>query len=368
MSRALIITGMHRSGTSLVANLFDKAGVQLGAQLLAADKANPFGFFEDIDFLKFHADALHTRGQTLFVTREFSFTPTAAETQRARELIAARVSQSLWGWKDPRTSLFLDFWQDLLPNARFLFVYRHPLDVLVSLARRGEVLGLDFMVALEAWYVYNAQLVRFARQHPDTTLVCSSYALVENIEQFNRMLAQKFGLSLALNAALRDEIYRAEHLHRIPRTPQADALLRQIHPDAWRMYDALQTVAPLREAEPALSQVEGAMPTPSVELDALCRFVAQLDSPLAASQRPALLTMLLALTAPEAIDRVVNVDAQRTNELEWQRRAWQQTAEERARALQDQTAWALPRLHYLETLERSPLVRALVRLGVLPRA
>jgi len=354
----LIITGMHRSGTSLVANLFDRAGVALGAQLLAADPTNPFGFFEDVEFLKFHADALQTRGQTLFVTREFSFAPTPAETQRARDLIAARESQSLWGWKDPRTSLFLDFWHERLPNAHFLLVYRHPLDVLVSLAQRGEVIGLDFMVALEAWYAYNASLVRFAQQHPATTLVCSSYAIVENIEQFNTALAQKFGLTLALNAALRDEIYHAEHLHRIPRTPQADALLRQIHPDAMTMYDALQRLAPLREDE--------ASSVPSVELDALCRFAAHLASPLPASQPRALLVMLLALTAPEAMEGVAPLGAQRMNELELERRAWQQTAEERARALQEQMTWALPRLCYLERLERSAFVRALVRLGLLP--
>ena len=47
---------------------------------------------------------------------------------------------------------------------------------------------------------------------------------------------------------------------------------------------------------------------------------------------------------------------------------WQQTAEERAAAIDKQTGWAEPHLKYLAALESNPFVRALMRLGLLPRA
>jgi len=43
----LILTGMHRSGTSLMASILQSAGVNVGKNLLEPDKRNPHGFFED---------------------------------------------------------------------------------------------------------------------------------------------------------------------------------------------------------------------------------------------------------------------------------------------------------------------------------
>lgn len=359
MSHVLIITGMHRSGTSLVASLLEHAGVNLGTELLAPKADNPFGYFEDVEFLKFHEDALLARGQNILVTRDFVFTPTAAQEKQARALIAARAARSLWGWKDPRTSLFLDFWHTLLPDAQFLFVYRHPFDVIVSLARREELVGFDFFNALDAGYVYNANLLNFARQHPESTLLCSSYAIVEQIEAFNTALAQTFALSLALNTETRDAIFRAEHLRRAPRTQESDALLHQIHPEALDLYDMLQAHAALKQ--------ETLLAAASPELTALSDFAAHLPAPWSEANRRAVLTSLVALTYPALYEQFAQTHVRQTRELEAQRRAWEQTAEARAELIREQTAWAEPRMKDLEALEANPLVRALTRLGLVRR-
>jgi len=359
MARVLIITGMHRSGTSLVASLFERAGIYLGARLLAPQADNPFGFFEDVEFVSFHEAALRARGQNILVPRAFILTPDAIEEQRARELIAARAAYALWGWKDPRTSLALDFWNALIPDARFLFVYRHPFDVILSLARRDEVVGFDFFNALDAWRAYNEPILKFARAHPDTTLLCNTYALLEQIELFQRALAQKFSLALELTAQTRDELYRAEHLRRAPRSLESDALLKQIHPDASALYDELQTNAMLRATE----TIQNASP----EISALAQFAARLPAPLNEANQRALLGALVALTDPALYTNFARAHVARTNELENQRRAWEQTAQERAQALETQTAWAAPRLNDLQQLESNAIVRALIRLGIAPR-
>jgi hypothetical protein len=361
MTRVLVIAGMHRSGTSLVASLFNRAGVHLGAQLLPPQSDNnPLGFFEDIEFLEFHQALLHARGQEILVTRDFVLQPDAAETQRARELIASRAQQPLWGWKDPRTCLVLDFWHALLPDARYLLVYRHPLDVTLSLARRLQVVGFDFYAGLEAWYVYNRNLLHFAQQHPESTLLCSSYTLVEHIEEFNARLAEKFNLALPLNAALRDEIFQAEQLRRPPHTRVTEALLRAIHRDALQLYDALQAHAALKHDAP--------LQDASAEQNALAQFIAQLPTPLPHGQQRALAHLLAAMVDPALYERFSAAHVQQTVALDAQRRAWEQTAQAREKIIREQSAWALPRLNYLETLEAHPIVRALVRLGILPHA
>ena len=57
-SKPIIVAGMHRSGTSIVASLLSALGVDIGQRLLPPDKGNPRGYFEDIDFLEFQRRVL----------------------------------------------------------------------------------------------------------------------------------------------------------------------------------------------------------------------------------------------------------------------------------------------------------------------
>ena len=52
-SKILVITGMHRSGTSMVSSYLSSVGVDLGTKLLVKDMHNPQGYFEDTDILEF---------------------------------------------------------------------------------------------------------------------------------------------------------------------------------------------------------------------------------------------------------------------------------------------------------------------------
>src|SRR3954454_19058166 len=128
MSRVVAITGMHRSGTSLLASFLERAGVDLGGDFFPADPRNPRGYFEDRELLELATAMLHsgctpgeagwpdwgwTRGERL------DRSGLAAFRGRAAELVAAHAAGGgAWGWKDPRTSLLFDFWDDLLDEPR----------------------------------------------------------------------------------------------------------------------------------------------------------------------------------------------------------------------------------------------------------
>lgn len=358
MSHALVLTGMHRSGTSLIAGLLSRAGVSLGNHLVAPKaNDNPRGFFEDAEFVEFHQALLHARGLDILVTRDIVLQPDAAETARARALVAARADQTLWGWKDPRTSLVIDLWHTLVPNACFLLVYRHPLDVMLSLARRLQFVGFDFYAALEAWYAYNRALQSFANEHPGKTLWCSSYAVIDRIDAFRGALAEKFDLHLALDIAQRDEIFSDELLRRPAHTPVIESILRRIHPDAMQLYDTLQAHADLHDTTP--------LHNAPAEQNALAQFTQELPSPLAAGHSRALAHILTAVLDPELYERFSLAHARQTVDLDAQRRAWEHTAREREQLLRAQTEWAAPRMKELEQLESNRVVRALKRLGVL---
>lgn len=46
-----------------------------------------------------------------------------------------------WGWKDPKTTINLDVWSKVFPDARIVHIYRNPVDVALSLKSREEKIG-----------------------------------------------------------------------------------------------------------------------------------------------------------------------------------------------------------------------------------
>jgi peptidoglycan hydrolase CwlO-like protein len=227
----VIITGMHRSGTSLVTSLLQRAGVDVGSQLLGPARGNPRGHFEDLDFLDFHQELLRRSGLGMLVRHE-DLTPELRpeDEARANELVAARRDRELWGWKDPRTSLFLDFWARLLPEARFLFVYRHPLEVVLSLLRRGtdaEVLA-DPLIGLRSWRVYNRKIFDFLERHPERHLLANVHRIMAEPQHFLALARERLGLPLD-DAGTEGLIHR-EELNRRTYPPEVETILRRIDP------------------------------------------------------------------------------------------------------------------------------------------
>jgi len=170
----LVIGGMHRSGTSLTASLLQGAGLFIGARLMGPYKGNEKGHFEDLDFYDFHKKALAANGlqEDGFISLGGPRVPTDLE-HVAMELVAERRARRIpWGWKDPRTTLFLDFWRRLLPEARFLFVFRSPWAVMDSLVRRGDVsIRENISLAIRSWLVFNRAILDFVGRHPEACLV-----------------------------------------------------------------------------------------------------------------------------------------------------------------------------------------------------
>lgn len=95
-SKCIIILGMHRSGSSLVARIFHEWGVNLGDDLMKGDGANPEGFYEDWDFVHLNNTLLSG------VDADWS-NPKIVNcvNEEAGELIN-RKKRTLWGIKDNR--------------------------------------------------------------------------------------------------------------------------------------------------------------------------------------------------------------------------------------------------------------------------
>src|SRR5262249_25264262 len=184
----VVVTGMHRSGTSLVASIVSALSMNMGPELLPADSNNARGYFEDVEFLELqrtilseccdgndggHPDWGWTENNTLDPNRVRAFRPRAAD-------LVARRSQTpgVWGWKDPRSSLLLDFWDALLDGARYILVYRYPWDVADSMQRLGADVFLRHPeYGYRIWEHYNRCIRDSYVEHSSRCLLISSNAL-----------------------------------------------------------------------------------------------------------------------------------------------------------------------------------------------
>ncbi|HYW76125.1 MAG TPA: hypothetical protein VFA48_05820, partial [Gammaproteobacteria bacterium] len=146
---ALIVLGMHRSGTSAVARVCNLLGVDLDPELMPAAEDNPTGFWEPREIVELHDSLLHAMGSSwddpapLPVGWEHS--PAAIQTaSRVQEvLLESFAGSSLWGIKDPRLCRLFPLWRPLLRqlgvSTKFLLVCREPVDTVASLRRRNGI-------------------------------------------------------------------------------------------------------------------------------------------------------------------------------------------------------------------------------------
>lgn len=143
----LIILGMHRSGTSMLSRYIDEIGYFTGV-----DKQQDN---ESLTFIKINNWILRQYNATWDNPYNYKFKNT-----HINEIIKKTIKKYLnsvfrfnflgnfffknpskgqtfrWGWKDPRTSITLDFWLELFAQPTLIHIYRNPLDVAQSLKQR----------------------------------------------------------------------------------------------------------------------------------------------------------------------------------------------------------------------------------------
>jgi hypothetical protein len=231
-NKILVIAGMHRSGTSLISQWLYQCGLNLGDKLLGAGIGNAEGHFEDVDFLKFHEEILmdHQLPSNGYIVNELE--PLSAyQKQKLKGIIGFKSKLSnQWGWKEPRTCLFLDFYQELIPGAYYLMIIRDHQSTISSMLQRDfkgietKYLGrgwlsrqvwtffrrnrrkekfyhLQSALYLQVWITYNECLLKCMQMLPASKYVVTDYSLLHQLDTkvFNH-LANKWNFILDYTA------------------------------------------------------------------------------------------------------------------------------------------------------------------------
>ncbi|MFW6028293.1 MAG: hypothetical protein ACOC9Q_02080 [bacterium] len=146
---AVVIAGMHRSGTSVVARTLSLLGCSLPQTLVGPSRNNERGYWESRAVVDMNDEILASAGLSWDdwepVNAAWFRSPVAADFRsRAHDVLAAEFGTSrLFVLKDPRIARLLPFWTEVLDGfgATQLVVcpLRNPLEVAASLEARNQV-------------------------------------------------------------------------------------------------------------------------------------------------------------------------------------------------------------------------------------
>lgn len=224
--QALMVVGMHRSGTSFLTGSLQQAGLELG-QHSAWNPHNTKGNRENQAIVAFHDALLARHGYAWDKPPQAALAWTEQEQTQARKLINQYRGVPHWGFKDPRALLLVDGWLTLLPNLQFVGIFRHPLAVARSLDARG---GMPQEQAFALWLAYNKRLLEL-HEHTPFPLLCFDEDEHLLSEKLDHLLPE-----LGLMPLAQDRFFSAELKHHQPE-------LTELPTELDNMYQTLRSIA-----------------------------------------------------------------------------------------------------------------------------
>ncbi len=234
----IVVIGMHRSGTSMCSNMLHMLGADMADGIHAAP-ANAKGHWErprlvDMNdaIFGFFRRAWGSPAHVLDMPEHWLADPRVAEVQaRASGWLRPRLAgETIFGFKDPRTTLLLPFWQrvfaEIGAEPRYVFCVRDPAQVARSLHARDT---MERGQAEYRWLLYNLEAVRGVGAAP--VCVVPYEAWFDEPHETAARLANHVGLAVPARDAVL-EVMDAELRHDAaglePPAPLAARLHRMI--------------------------------------------------------------------------------------------------------------------------------------------
>jgi hypothetical protein len=230
--QALVVLGMHRSGTSALARLLILLGADPPRNVMPADPGNETGHWEPISIVDLDDEIFSSVSSSWddveSLPPRWSESKSAARFHdRAVELLAEEYGESRqFVLKDPRMCRLVPFWRSTLESfgaePAFLIPVRNPLEVAASLkARDGIVPGRGLLLWLR--HMLDVEL-----ETRDATRAFVSYEqLLTEWRAVMERASQQLGISLPQSserAAVKIERFlSARYRHHSATTPELEA-------------------------------------------------------------------------------------------------------------------------------------------------
>ena len=147
----ILISGMHRSGTSMVTDILNKCGLLIGRKL---DVNNESLFFQRINIWMMSLMGSSWDNPATFENINLEIKKDIVS--QLEDLLKSRANTlyfgwgsiikkdsfynipNPWGWKDPRNIFTQGIWREIFPELKTVEIIRHPIDTASSLMNRQK--------------------------------------------------------------------------------------------------------------------------------------------------------------------------------------------------------------------------------------
>lgn len=149
----VIIIGMHRSGTTMIAELLSRFGLFIGWELESYNEAVFFsnrnnkilsacnGGWDNPGMMEPLLCSKEMRNLVSERLKKDTHSPRIISYLGLKRYIKNISLSQLnfpWGWKDPKNTILLPLWLDVFADAKIIYIYRNGVDVAQSLSIREK--------------------------------------------------------------------------------------------------------------------------------------------------------------------------------------------------------------------------------------
>jgi hypothetical protein len=157
--KAIIVAGMHRSGTSAMARVLSLSGGDMARLVIAAADDNPHGYWEPQEMVALNNEILAEMGSAWDDPFGYALDLRKAAAgfaeflERAKSFVRSNYAEALMPIaKDPRASLLAPLWAEAFASGGyqpcFVIMVRSPLEVAESIAKRD---GAPIAASMLTW-------------------------------------------------------------------------------------------------------------------------------------------------------------------------------------------------------------------------
>jgi hypothetical protein len=186
---------MHKSGTTLVAQILHHSGVNMVDDLdenVSYDQGNKY---ERQSVLRINMDILGLPNYEVIGLEAPSAIGATPDQRRRMEDIVTACAESYgdWGFKDPRTCLTYPLWADVLPEHKIIAVYREPGQLAKHFVSPHPLRAYRAPATtwryINRWYEYNMMIIKHLNMSSRGHLMLSYNELMRGDREFDRLQA-----------------------------------------------------------------------------------------------------------------------------------------------------------------------------------
>jgi len=197
-----VVLGMHKSGTTLIAETLHRSGINMGnfENGIIYRKGNKCERKETKDI---NMRLLgHEKGEySLNITNRVKDI-NALDEKKKKEIRSFVESQNdkymEWGFKDPKTCLVYSIWRPFISEYKLVVTFRHPLEVWSRYKPKGLKKSMVSIMhcwkVIKAWYIYNQEIYDTLKSEKNDFIVLEYSEFMNNdggLNDLSRFLDRK---------------------------------------------------------------------------------------------------------------------------------------------------------------------------------